>query len=73
MKFSTDILPSDTYQDIAFEVIQTQGDRDMLIEITHEVLNLPNINDINKLQVSHFPIRRTDIFQSQLNALFTPT
>ncbi len=71
VEFCTDILPSDTYQNIAFEIDYAYGNMSKLIEILHQGLDSVGINDLGKLQVIHLPIRRENIFQLQPDALLT--
>src|SRR5665647_1053008 len=71
MEFGTDILPSDAYQNFAFEIVQAHGNLSKLIEIIHEGPDRLGINDLGKLQVSHLPRRRKNIFQLHPDALLT--
>ncbi len=52
MEFSADILPSSTYQNIAFEIVYAYRHVSKLIEIIYERLNNPDINYISK-QIPH--------------------
>src|SRR5665647_3925296 len=55
VKFGADILPSDAYQNITFEIDYANGNVSKLIEIIHEGLDCLGIYDLGKPQVRHLP------------------